>query len=166
MFCLRMGRRRRRSSFSSLTLATVPRGLDVRTETTGVSFGTLSVCLPLKHSPTFLSTRAFLIPFPLHRSGLRSFEFSSPDKYEVLQLSSICDSSVPWFAPFLDRTMPSQSEDEQNLPSLELYYPSRIISDGNSLTDNEARSHLTQKSWTSLFCKLIANKVENPCTAS
>ena len=116
LFCLRMGRRRRRSSFSSLTLATVPRGLDVRTETTGVSFGTLSVCLPLKHCPTFLSTRAFLIPFPLHRSGLRSFEFSSPDKYEVLQLSSICDSSVPWFAPFLDRTMPSQSEDEQNLP--------------------------------------------------
>ena len=35
---------------------------------------------------------------------------------EDLELSSICDSSAPWFAPPLDRTKPTQTEVEQNSP--------------------------------------------------
>ena len=53
---LRMGCKRRRSSFSSLTLSSVSRVLCVMTETTWVSFGTLSVYLHWKRSPTFLLT--------------------------------------------------------------------------------------------------------------
>ena len=33
---------------------------------------------------------------------------------KCLQLSSIVDSFAPWFAQFLDRTVPSKSEIEQN----------------------------------------------------
>ena len=50
--------------------------------------------------------------------------------------------------------------------TFDLFHPSRIISESTSLTDNKVWSHLTSKSWTSSFRKLIVNKVESPCTAS
>ena len=63
LFCLRMGCRRRRSSFSSPTLATVSRGLCVVTETTWVCFQTVSLGLPLKslsHFPRNVGFFSFL----------------------------------------------------------------------------------------------------------
>ena len=94
----------------------------------------LSVCLPLKtlsHFPLSVGFLSFfdswwLILFPQHRSGPCSVEFSSSDQYEVLQLSSIVDSSAPCFAPFLGHTKPTQSEAEQNFSNFDLYDPSRI----------------------------------------
>ena len=35
---------------------------------------------------------------------------------KFVQQSLICDDAVPWFAPFLDHTIPSQSVVEQNFP--------------------------------------------------
>ena len=113
---------RRRSSFTSLTTATVARVLRVMTETAWVSFGTLPMCLPLKTlslSPqrriSFLFDCWWLILFPQHRSRLWSFEFSSFDQHEVLQLSSIVNySAVHCFKQFLDRIKPRQCEAEQN----------------------------------------------------
>ena len=67
---------------------------------------TWTMCFPpLPHSCqrrlSFLCDSWWLIPFPQHRSGLWRFESSSSCRYGVLKLSSICDSSIPWFAPFL-----------------------------------------------------------------
>ena len=67
------------------------------------------------------------------------FEFSSSDQYEVLQLSSIVNSSAfHYFEQFLDHTKPTQSEVEQYSAIFDLYSPTRIISEGTSLTDNSA----------------------------
>ena len=63
---------------------------------------------------SFLFDSWWLIPFPQHRSGFWSFEFSSSDQFEVLQLFSIVDSSAPGFAPLLDHKKPTQSGVEQN----------------------------------------------------
>ena len=58
----------------------------------------------------------WLILFPQLRSGLWSFEFSSSDTYEVLQMFSILKNShVHYFEWFLGRTMPRRSDAEQNL---------------------------------------------------
>ena len=104
---------------------------------------------------------------PQHRSEPLSFEFTSSDQHEVLQLSLIVNSSAFFcFQPFLDHIKPLQSEVDQNSVIFDLYNPSKIISEGISLTDKNARSHQTSKSWTSSFCKLTMNKSESPCTAS
>ena len=47
-------------AFSSLTFATVSGGSDVMTETTRVSFGTLSMCLPLETLSHFPLNAGFL----------------------------------------------------------------------------------------------------------
>ena len=88
------------------------------TETTWVSFGTLSVSIPLKtlplssqHRPCFLFASWWLNPFPQHRSGLWNSDFSSFDQYEVSQQFSIVDNSVSnLFEQFPDHTMPSQCD--------------------------------------------------------
>ena len=71
LFCLRTGCGRRRSPLSSLTTALVSRGWRVMTETARISFGTLSLRLPLKTLPLssqrrlcFLCDSWQLIPFP------------------------------------------------------------------------------------------------------
>ena len=86
--------------------------------TVHVHFTENTLLLSFQRRLSFLYDPWWLISCPQHRSRLWSFEFSSSDQHEVSQLSLICDSSVPWFAPFLDRTMPSQSEFDQNLPVL------------------------------------------------
>ena len=53
-------------------------------------------------------------------------------------MSLLGDSSVPWFAPFLDRAMPSQSEVEQNFPVLTSTILPESISEGISRTNNKA----------------------------
>ena len=50
--------------------------------------------------------------------------------------------------------------------NFDLYNPSKITSEGMSLTGNRDWSHRTSKSWTSSFCKRILEKSESPCTAS
>ena len=58
----------------------------------------------------------WLILFPLFRSWLWSFEFSSSDQCEVLQMSSIVNNLFAhYFEWFLQRTKPKHSEAEQNL---------------------------------------------------
>ena len=64
---------------------------------------------------SFLSGSWLLLLSQRSRSGLWSFEFSSTDPFEVLQLSSILNSSVAhWFVQFLGRTKPIQSDAAQN----------------------------------------------------
>ena len=73
--------------------------------------------LPLSSQPRlcFLFDSWWLLLFPQLRYGLWSFEFSSSDQYEVLQLSSILNYSVVHcFEQFQGRTKPKQSEAEQS----------------------------------------------------
>ena len=65
LFCLRMGCRRRRSSFSSLTTVQISLYLFIMTETTWVSFWTLSMCLPPKTLSHFPLNASFLPFWPL-----------------------------------------------------------------------------------------------------
>ena len=60
MFCLRMEGGRRRSHFSSLTFALLSTGEWVMTETTWISCGALSMCLPLKTLSHFHLTAGFV----------------------------------------------------------------------------------------------------------
>ena len=108
----------------------------------------------------------WLIPSPQHRSGLWSFEFSSSGQNEVLQLSSIVNSTAPCFAPFIDHTKPTQSEVEQNsviltctiLPGSYLRaFHSQVIEQHPIWRRNLEHRH---------FCVLVVNKVESLCTAS
>ena len=83
----------------------------VETETTGVSFGTLSVCRPLKtlsHFPLNVSFLSFSTLGDWSRSttSFQTPKFSSSHQYEVWQLS-------PSFEQLLD-TRPSQSELEND----------------------------------------------------
>ena len=108
---------------------------------------TLPVSSP--RMPSFLFDSWWLILFPQLRFGLWSFEFSSSDQYEVLQMSSIVNNlSVHWFERCLDRTTtPRRSEAEQRESfNFDLYNHSRIISEGISHADNRAWSHRTSKS--------------------
>ena len=101
----------------------------------------------------------WLILSPQLRSGLWSFEFSSSDQDEVLQMFSILKNShVHYFEWFLGRTKPRRSEAEQNL-----VISTRTILPGSH---NRAWSHRTSKSWTSSFCERILNKSECSCAAS
>ena len=69
--------------------------------------------LPLSSKRLFDSW--WLLLFPQFRYGLWSFEFSSSDQYEVLEMSSILNYSVVHcFAQFQGRTKPKQSEAEQS----------------------------------------------------
>ena len=87
------------------------------TETTWVSFRTLSMCLPLKtlsHFPFKIGLLSFfdswcLLLSPQLRSGLWSFEFSSLKTFSIVN-----NLSVHCFEQFLGRTKPRQSEAEQS----------------------------------------------------
>ena len=115
---------------------------------------------------SFLFDSWSLILVPPHRSEPWSFEFSSSDQNEVLQLSSIVNNSAfHCFEQFLNHTKPSIWSWAE-FCNFDLYNPSRIKSEGISLTDNSAWSHLTSKSWTSPFYKLIGNKSGCACAAS
>ena len=109
---------------------------------------------------SFIFDSWWLIPFPQHRSGLWSFEFSSFDQNEIFRDVFTLRSfgsyvrAVSW--PYNANTVWSRRDS----PVL------RTISEGISLTGNGAWFHLTSKSWTSWFCKPIANRFESPCTAS
>ena len=163
---------RRRSSFRSLIFATAAGSHSVMTETAWVSFWNIvhvpsTLRLSSQRWLSFLFDSWWLILFPEHRSETWSFEWSSPDQYEVLQLSSIVNNSAfHCFEHFLDHTKPTQSENWAKFCNFDLYNPSRIKSEGISLTVNSAWSHLTSKTWTSSFCKLTANRVESPCAVS
>ena len=116
--CLRIWCGRRRSSFSSLITATVARSYCVITETAWVSFGTLSMCLPLKTLSHFPLNVGFLSFLTL--SDWSPFHNIVPDP-EVLQTSSIVKNlSVHCFEQFLGRTKSKQSEAEQILPGSHL----------------------------------------------
>ena len=120
LFCLRMGCRRRRSSFSSLTTVQISLYLFIMTETTWVSFWTLSMCLPPKTLSPLSSQRKlsclfdtwWLIPLPQHRRELWSFQFSSSDQFEVFtdvfnRKYLVCPlfRTVSWFVQSQDSLM-------------------------------------------------------------
>ena len=121
-FCLRMGCRRRRSSFSVSDLCPCFQWL------LGHDWSCMSLLWNIFHVPStentpplaswrrlfFLFGPWWLNRFRQHPSGLWSFEFSSSDQY-VSQVSSIVNNSAcHCFAPFLDHRKPTQSEVEQN----------------------------------------------------
>ena len=120
--CLRFWCRRGRLSFLSL-IASVSRRW-IRTETTWVSFRTLSNCSPLKafsHFPFYAGFFSlfdyWLLPLSnFFRSTLWSFASSMSDHYDVLLKSSICNGSAVhfFFEKFLDHTKPMQCEAERN----------------------------------------------------
>ena len=88
---------------------------------------------------SFLFDSWWLILFPQLPSGLWSFEFSSSDQYEVLQMSSTVNNlSVYCLERFLDRTKPGRSDSWTKSCNYDLYNPPRIISVGISPTDNRA----------------------------
>ena len=131
VFRPRMGCRRRRSSFSSLTLATVSRGLDVMTETTWVSFGTLSLWLPLK-------TLSRLEFFPI-QVLIKLFRFVIPiaiglmdDRTSFVQVPRDLQFSQ-WFWPFVSwKTYPNIwtfwfGNFEQSGSILQFYLCTRIL---------------------------------------
>ena len=160
-----MGCRRRRSSFLSLTFVTVSRGLCVMTETTWVSFGTLTMCLPLQtlsHLPLNVGFLSFLTLgdcSSLSTTSFRtwSFDFSSSDQYEVLQTILILTNSVVHcFWQFLGRTKSRQSEAEQILTCTIL--PGSYLKAFHSLIkvhDPMWRRNL----WTSSFCKTYSEQL-------
>ena len=114
---------------------------------------------------SFLFDTWWLIIFPQLCSRLWSFEFSSSDQFEVLQMSSIVDYLfVHCFEQFLGRTKPTQSEAEQSLVILTCaILPGSHRKANRLLKKKKASSHRTSKSWTSSFCKSLS---EGPCTAS
>ena len=115
---------------------------------------------------------------PLSSQRRLSFLFDSSSfrtmKFRVLTIWSIWSFTAvfkrKWFGSLLRAVSSSYNANTvwswTEFCNFDLYNPSRIISEGISLTGNSAWSHLMSKSWTSSFCKLVANKVESPCTAS
>ena len=133
-----------------------------------VSFGTLSVCLPLG-TPLHVGFLSFLT-----LGNWSSFHNIAPNPdvwsshhlinmkfYSCLQLwiinsaSFLCFQSLSWSYKAI--TIKNWAA----FCNFDLYNPSKFISEGISLTDNSAWSHLT-----SSLCKLTMKKSESPCTAS
>ena len=142
------------------------------TETTWVSFGTLSMCLPLKtllHFPLNVDFLSWLILFPQLRSRLWSFEFSSSDQYEILQTSSIVNNlSAHCFEQFLGRTKLRESEAEQNPAILTWKNPpgshrnafrSLIIELDPIEGRNLGRRHSVSENWTNLRVLVLRHKL-------
>ena len=165
---------RRRSSFSSLGSATVSRSNCVMTETSWVSFGTVSMCLPLKtlsHFPLNVGFLSFLTLgdwSSFHNIALETLKFRVLIIWSIWSFTAVfnCEQfgfplfrAVSW--SYKANTVWSWAE----FCSFDLYNPSRSTSEGISLPDSSAWSHLTSKSWTSTVCKLTVNESESPCAA-
>ena len=109
---------------------------------------------------SFLFNSRGLILFPQLRSGLWSFEFSSSDQYEVLQMSQ---SYITCLSIVSNGFLIVQSQDGLKLNRVLYFFdlcnPSRITSEGISLGDNRAWSHRTSKPWMSPFCKRILKQI-------
>ena len=140
------------------------------TETTWVSFWTLSMCLPLK---TLSKTLAFFPFWLLVTAPLSTTSFWTL-KFRVLFIWSILSSTAVFNCELFGFVFRAVSWSyKANIVwswtescNFDLYNPSRITSEGNSPADNRAKSHPASKSWTSLLCKLFLNNFESPCTAS
>ena len=172
--CLRVGCRRRRSFFLSLTFATAAGGHNVMTETAWVSSGTLSMCLQLKNTLPLSFQRKRSLLFWLLVTDLLSTTSFRTLKFRVLIIWSTWIFTVVFncwqFGSLLRAVSWSYKANTvwswTEFSTFDLYNHSRILSESTSLTDNKVWSRLTSKSWTSSFCELFENKVESPCTAS
>ena len=173
--CLRSWCRWRRSSFSSLTTATVARCYFVMTETAWVFFGTLSICLPLKtlfHLP-FKRRLSFifdsLVTDNLSTTSVRTLKFRGLIIWPTWSFTDVFNRKYLGCPLFRTVSFSYKAKTVWSLTgsrNFDLYSPFRITSEGLSLTDSRAWSHWTTKSWTSSFCKLTLNKFDSPCTAS
>ena len=123
LFCLRMGCGRRRSPFSSLAFTLASRGQRVTTETAWVSFGTLSMCFPLKtlsHLPLNVGFVSFLTlgNWSSFHTIVSDSEISISHHLIIMKFNFsflIADRSVfHRFEQPLEHKRPSQSEVEQN----------------------------------------------------
>ena len=155
LFCFRMGCGRRRSSFFVSDFCPCFQRLEGHDWNYMNLFWNIVHVLSIENILLLSSLRRLLFLFltfgdwsSFHNivSDSDVFDFSSSDQYEVSLQFSIADSSVfHCFVQLLDHTRPSQSEVEQNSVIFDLYNPSKIASEGISLTVNSAWSHLTSK---------------------
>ena len=145
------------------------------TETTWISCGALSMCLPLKTLSLSSHRRLCFLLTLGNWSSFYSFvsdsEVSISHHMIIMKfrcgVQSMMILSAHCFVQRLDQTRPSQTEVELNCCYFDLYNPSRIDvwrHFAYSQKVHDPRVH--RKSLTSSFCKLVANNFASPCTVS